>query len=391
MGKPKNHSTPKEKDGFSLDAVLKENDPKQKRLRLLEEELAKNQVRLSELNLKLKAVERSREKDPEVLAKMAIKMLKTAVVSPLTLTRSLGLNDVAELDPILKEVEKTHSIAYRGSLITIAVPETGAIDIDIIDPEDWVRVGLVSDTHLGCQEARLDALNTQYDLFVREGITDVYHAGNLVDGYVERLNGASAIVTTADDQIQYVIDHYPKRKGITTRFVTGDDHEGWWIKSGYNWGRDMEQTAMSQGREDLIYIGHVEADIAFNSGSSRTIVKVQHPGGGSSYARSYTGQKQAESFQGGEKPAILIQGHYHVSNYMVERNIHIISMPGFEDQTVFARKKRLRMEVGGAILEFKTNPMDGSVTRCRVEFNHFFDRGYYKKFLRSDKKLKFSR
>jgi len=72
---------------------------------------------------------------------------------------------------------------------------------------------------------------------------------------------------------------------------------------------------------------------------------------------------------------------------MVDRNVHVIGMPGFQDQTIFARTKRLRMEIGGAILEFKVNPYDGSVTRCRLEFNLFFDRGYYKPYLRSDAKL----
>jgi len=118
-----------------------------------------------------------------------------------------------------------------------------------------------------------------------------------------------------------------------------------------------------------------------------TIIRIAHPGGGCPYARSYVAQKVAESLMGGEKPAILVLGHHHVSNYANERNIHIINLPGFQEQTIFARKKRLRMEVGGAILEFKVNPDDGAVTRCRVEFNMFFDRGYYRRYLASDEKL----
>jgi hypothetical protein len=44
------------------------------------------------------------------------------------------------------------------------------------------------------------------------------------------------------------------------------------------------------------------------------------------------------------------------------------------------------MEIGGAILSFKLNP-EGAITRCRVEFNLFFDRGYYRPFLESDAKI----
>jgi hypothetical protein len=250
-----------------------------------------------------------------------------------------------------------------------------------------LRYGLVSDTHLCCQEERLDALHCQYDLFEKEGITTVFHAGNIVDGYVQRINGGSVKDTTIDGQVQYVVDNYPARTGIVTHFITGDDHESW-FKEGFNFGAYLGYVAKDQGRTDLNYIGHVEADVEVKTTAPKsTILKIQHPGGGSSYARSYTGQKSVESFQGGEKPAILVQGHYHVSNYMNDRNIHVISLPGFQDQTIFARKKRLRMEIGGAILEFKVSPEDGSVTRCRVEFNLFFDRGYYKPFLKSDKKI----
>jgi hypothetical protein len=92
------------------------------------------------------------------------------------------------------------------------------------------------------------------------------------------------------------------------------------------------------------------------------------------------------SFQGGEKPCILAQGHYHVSGYSFDRNVHIVGLPGFQDQTIFGRKKHLRFEVGGCIAEFKMSSVTGTVTRFRTEFNMFFDRSFYKPFLTSDVK-----
>lgn len=271
----------------------------------------------------------------------------------------------------------------------LGVPEFGYLPLRVLDGSDWIRLGLVSDTHLACKECRLDALHAQYDLFEKEKIETVLHAGNMVDGYVPRINGASVIESSIDGQVQYVIDNYPVRKGITTHFITGDDHEGWHMKEGFNWGAYLMMLATEQKRTDLNYIGHVEADVdvQITGSKGKTIIKVQHPGGGSAYARSYKGQKTVESFQGGEKPQILMQGHFHVANYMNDRNVHVIGMPGFQDQTIFARKKMLRMEIGGALLEFKVNLEDGTITRFRIEFNMFFDRGYYKTFLKSDKKI----
>lgn len=268
----------------------------------------------------------------------------------------------------------------------LSPPKFGRLPLDVIDASEWVNLGLVADTHLASKEERLTELHLQYDLFAQEGITSVFHAGNMVDGYIPRINGGSVFECSVDGQCRYVIKNYPQRKGITTFFITGDDHEGWWQKEGFNFGGYLMYLASLDKRDDLKYIGHVESDVELRVKNSAkpTILKVQHPGGGSAYARSYAGQKQVEALEGGEKPDILVQGHYHVSNYMSERNVHVINLPGFQDQTVFARKKRLRMEVGGAILNFKVNLDNGSVTRCRVEFNRYFTRSFYKQYLKSD-------
>jgi hypothetical protein len=283
------------------------------------------------------------------------------------------LETAAPVDPV-KEAASKVALAF------------GRLPLGVFDAGNWTRFGLVSDTHLCCREERLDALHAQYDLFVQEGITTVFHAGNIVDGYIARINGGSVFEITIDGQAQYVVDHYPYREGITTHFITGDDHESWFAP-GFNFGAYLEMVANNAGRSDLRYIGHVEADVELKSGKHSQIIKIQHPGGGSAYARSYKGQKMVESFQGGEKPAILVQGHYHVSGYSFDRNVHIVGMPGFQDQTIFGRKKHLRFEIGGAIIEFKMSPVTGAITRFRSEFNMFFDRGFYKPFLKSDARL----
>lgn len=677
-------------------------------------------------------------------AKDILPLLKRALskgpCTPASLEAGLGC-DSKTLTTALRLLEKETKVFSNGAFLSLEKPEFGYLPLKFLRHGEWIHIGLVSDTHLCCKEQRLDALHAQYDLFAAEGITTVLHAGNIVDGYIPRINGASVIVSGIDDQALYVVDNYPARKGITTHFITGDDHEGWWQKEGFNFGAYLQGLAEKSGRSDLRYLGHVEADVDVTTKHGIVRIKVQHPGGGcftegseiltrdrgwvdfkdltiaddvatmrkdtgffewqkptaitnetysgdvyrfkartfdftvtpnhglwvrhdkafkrsiqpktmpqkghghadrnwrrieaadlytqyarqkwaiptvsmgwsgtpvqyvdvprlepknpgnsrnvaqmqhvgrqriehivemigwyvtegsanhktvtitqcqnvnpanharitnlvkamglrccvtgrnkkdinigctelakylcdqcgvgayhkflpkwvkdlpsdmlrllvevmvagdghqdgesfhyvsyskrlrddmceiaqkagfgvasqdsrnvvhlrtvqntptintrperfrysgriycatvpngliyvrsngkafwshnSAYARSYTGQKQVESFAGGEKPQILVQGHYHVSNYMVDRNVHVINMPGFQDQTVFARKKRLRMEVGGAILSFTVTEA-GSVGRLRVEYNLVFDRGFYKAYLRSDKRL----
>lgn len=314
-----------------------------------------------------------------------LEALQKRAVTPNELANAVGVTTKEVQDSVKRLRDKCYNIVQRGVHLSISKPGFERLPIQVLDGDSWTRVGLVSDTHLCCKEERLAELHAQYEIFKREGITTVLHAGNIVDGFIPGLNQESVYSPNVDGQCSYVVNNYPNLTGIKTFFITGDDHESWFMKAGLNFGKYLQTTLLEAGRDDLQYVGHVEADIDFRLPNGKgCVLKLQHPGGGSSYARSYTGQKQVEAFEGGEKPAILVQGHYHVSNHMVERNIHVISMPGFQDQTIFARKKRLRMEVGGAILEFKQNPNDGAVTRCRVEFNMFFNRGYYKPFLKSD-------
>lgn len=313
------------------------------------------------------------------------RMVASSPITPAAAADALGV-PVKLVDEAVESLAKTHNIQRHGAFLVTAKPSFGRLPLSFLDGSEPVTFGLVTDTHLACREERLDALHAHYDLMQKEGIEHVLHAGNIVDGYIPKINGASVIVSGVDDQALYVVDNYPQRKGMTTHFITGDDHEGWWQKQGFNFGAYLEMVAKSHGRGDLHYIGHVESDVEVVTPNGAFIIKVQHPGGGSAYSRSYTGQKQIEAFTGGEKPHVLVQGHYHVSNYMVDRNVHTISLPGFQDQTIFARKKRLRMEVGGAILRFQTTPA-GSLSRVSVEFNMFFDRGFYKPFLRSDARL----
>lgn len=303
-------------------------------------------------------------------------------VNATTLKESLGVApDVAA--KLLDRLEK-QGAEWHGRHLRFAKPETGRLSLDFLQGAGKpIRVGLVGDSHLGSTYARLDALNLQYDLFAKEGIANVLHAGNIVDGHIPRINGGDLLAHSIDDQVLFCIDNYPKRKGITTHFITGDDHEGWWQKEGFNFGRYLMHTAKQEGRNDLNYLGHVEADVVLQSPRGKVMLKIQHPGGGSCYAKSYTSQKIVETLEGGEKPHFLVLGHYHVSSYIVERNVHVISLPGFQDQTIFARKKRLRMEVGGSILQFHMTEA-GTPSRVSVEFNMFYNRGFYKPYLRSD-------
>lgn len=245
----------------------------------------------------------------------------------------------------------------------------------------FYRFGYVTDNHLGSKYERLDVLNRLYDIFAEEGITTVFNTGNWIDGEA-RFNMHDLKVHGFDAQIRYMIEQYPQREGIVTKYIAGDDHEGWYTqKHGIDAGRTLQERAQKLGRNDLEYLGYMENDVILPSkdGKGQTVIRLLHPGGGSAYAISYAPQKIVESYSGNEKPHVLLVGHYHKASYDFIRGVHVVQGGTTMDQSPFMRKKRLAAHLGGWIIEFSTLP-NGAIDRFRAEFFPFYDKEFYKKW-----------
>jgi hypothetical protein len=84
-----------------------------------------------------------------------------------------------------------------------------------------------------------------------------------------------------------------------------------------------------------------------------------------------------ESYSGGSKPAVLLAGHYHKLEFINVRNVWCIQTGCSQDQTPFARKKRLHYALGGGICELEQDADTGAIVGCSVQMFHYFDKGYY--------------
>lgn len=246
-------------------------------------------------------------------------------------------------------------------------------------PDGTYLFGFTSDNHLASKYARVDVLNDLYDRFAEQGVDRVLNAGNWIDGEAS-FNMHDLLVHGMDAQCRFLAEHYPRRPGITTYAVAGDDHEGWYAqKEGVDIGRYAQNVMRDHGRDDWVDLGYMEAFIKLVHAETgkHTMLHLMHPGGGSSYAVSYAVQKIVEGYGGGEKPAVLLAGHYHKLSYNMVRNVHAIQTGTTEDQTPFMRKKKLSAHVGGGICQLRQDPKTGAITACRVEFFNYFVRGFY--------------
>lgn len=283
-------------------------------------------------------------------------------------------------------IDQGHAIQRQDHSVWIGTGETSQtteapkslIDLDQYRGDRVIRFGLVSDNHLCSKYERLDVLNALYDLFLENGLQTVYNCGNWIDGEA-RFNKQDIHTHGMGNQFKYMARHYPRRDGITTYAIGGDDHEGWYTqREGIDVGRMLKSYMDAEGRTDVQYLGYMEHDVVIPAPRGQTRIRLVHPGGGTAYALSYQPQKLIESLSGGEKPEILLIGHYHKSEYLHYRNIHCWQAGCTQDQSPFMRKKRLSAHVGGWIIEL-WQADDGSVRRTRSEWISFFDRGYHEK------------
>lgn len=319
--------------------------------------------------------------EPELKGKiknMLLKGNKSFSVTQLSDKFDCGVSKINSIIETLKNEGFNISVDETGIAIqTTGIGKRPATQIDN-EVGTWVKVGFVTDNHLGSNYERLDVLNALYDRFKQDGITTVYNAGNMIDGEA-RFNRFDIHKHGMESQVRYMAEVYPKVDGLKTYYITGDDHEGWYTqREGVEIGRFMERICNDYGRSDMVYLGHMEHDIELKAKNGSAFLRIVHPGMGSAYAISYTSQKLVETYSPGEKPAILLMGHYHKAEFLHYRGVYIVQGGCTMDQSPFMRKKRLSAHVGGWILEYKQGE-DGTILSFRCEWIPYYDVEFYDK------------
>ena len=319
------------------------------------------------------------KEDIKPIGEKLIKLLTKGSFSIEELSDKSGLIPKEVRKMITELEEKKYNIHYFDNKVELT-KEIKPGNTQKLNIEYWkgdkIKLGFVSDTHLCSKFERLKELNLIYDIFADEGIRLVYHGGNYIEGEWPK-NKYEIHTRGITPQVEYFINNYPGRKGIVTKFIAGDDHEGWYAqRERINIGEYTQMKAEQAGRKDLEYIGYLECDIPFEGIEGESWMRIMHGGGGTAYALSYTPQKIVESLQGGEKPRVLLLGHYHKIDYCFPREVHVIQMGCYQDQTTWMRKQKIQAHIGGGILHMRL-AKDGTINRIMPEFITFFNKKFY--------------
>lgn len=323
----------------------------------------------------------ARDIAPEPLADALVKALRRGQATVKELAEACSVTPGQALDGLYALQGRGTNVQLMGDRWSLEkAPSSGALGSVapyLSRPDGSYRFGFISDTHLASKYARLDVLDDLYRRFAEAKVDRVFHSGNYLEGEAS-FNRFTLDIHGMEAQVTHLVTRYPK-SGLVTYAVSGDDHEGWWCqREGVDIGQHVQWRMQEAGRTDWIDLGYMEAFVPLRHAQTgrETMLHVLHPGGGSAYATSYAVQKIAEAYEGGEKPAVALVGHYHKMELLNSRNVWFIQCGCTKDADPWSRKKRLENAIGGGICDLEQDAETGAIVGCGVRFFRYFNRAH---------------
>lgn len=261
------------------------------------------------------------------------------------------------------DVEHDH-IGIRPTLGETEIQEIG------IPPVVGERftVGVISDLHYGskyCLRSQLsDFVHHAHD----QGARHILVPGDLLDGcYKHGLWELSH--HGLDEQADDMIENLPRIDGLQYHAITGNHDETFEDTCGIHVGPYIQDRFRSKGRSDIRFYGRRGAWLRIGG----AVVEMWHPRGGGSYAKSYKLQKKIEAYQAGQKPHLLLVGHWHQFCALYERGVHGFLCPTFQGGgSSFGKSLGGAPTIGGLTISWELTA-GGTMRRFAHEYSAYFE------------------
>lgn len=202
-----------------------------------------------------------------------------------------------------------------------------------------VRIGIVGSTKIGDINQQMSLLHTIYSVFERDRIDFAIHTGDLVAGVYPKSKRQNLFLPELDDQIDYVVNHYPRTKKFKTHIVGGLAEVSFRAE-----GINDPLGIICSERSDLRSRGYGHDDFVIKG---KVVLRVVHPlkkGLGNPYARSYKPQKAAKNIIATtinmkdatiNVPQMVFVGRWRASLYIPsQEGIPVVSIPALSASTI---------------------------------------------------------
>lgn len=302
------------------------------------------------------------------------KLVQASKKGPLVFS---DLCDKLDLSP-----SKTRSLIEEAREMGINIhSEHNHVGIRHSEPEERIRqigiapvigkrqkVGVISDTHLGSKYCLREQLKEFVHYAYDQGVREILHPGDVLDGmYRHGIFEVSHV--GLDDQARDLFETLPQLPGLTYHGITGNHDFTFTEASGVDVGHFLSNYFKKRGRNDLHFYGNRGAFLKVRG----AIVHLWHPRSGVSYARSYALQKHIEKYSSGEKPNVLLAGHWHVYCHVYERGVHAVACPTFQGGgSAFSKSLGGAPAIGGMILSWDLTE-HGTLRSFIHEYRAYFE------------------
>lgn len=256
-------------------------------------------------------------------------------------------------------VEEGYALHIHDGDLHLAGPQPAIAPVSIPFPKpkyDFI-VAFFGDTHGGsrcCAEHELaDFIEKAYE----RGARDFIHLGDWVDG-INMYRGQRFELkhTAVDDQIDLLLDILPQKKNLRYVGITGNHDDSIKKATGYAPTRMIVDRAAARDRRDIVMIGEEHGVLHYGGSRPGEGIKIEliHPDGGPAYAQSYRIQRYlAEGIPPGDKPQIVLMGHFHQYVKVHIRNVYGFYTGCWQWQTRYLKRKHKHPIVGGIVCRIK--------------------------------------
>jgi predicted phosphodiesterase len=229
------------------------------------------------------------------------------------------------------------------------------------------RVAVISDLHFGSRYCLREKLKDFIRYAYKQGVRVVLCPGDLLDGNYVSHGMFELSHVGLDNQAQDMLDSLPRLPGLTYHAITGNHDLTFTEQNGVGVGEYLERLFAPRG--DFRFYGNRGAFLHVGG----AIVHLWHPKGGASYAASYQLQKRVEKYASGEKPSILLAGHWHRYCHIFERGVHAMACPTFQGGgSAFGKALGGAPAIGGMILSWDLTA-HGTLRNFVHEYRAYFE------------------
>jgi len=215
---------------------------------------------------------------------------------------------------------------------------------------NYIKLGVIGDTHLTSIHQQLTLLHTAYDLAEKEGVDAILHTGDLTDGFRHYIiPECDSFTKGLDELVNYTVEHYPKSQKFKTKII-GGRHD---LSTKWAFGFDLLRH-ICEKREDLSYVGDTMGTFHVKNIN----IRLYHPSGGSPFTRSYRAQRITEGMIGNmiqiirssgdlsSLPQLVFFGHLHLAFFFPYMGSLVFSVPALQAQTSYLEGKGLYPDIG---------------------------------------------